>query len=281
MRLAPIILAASVLVGPASWSNEEAQTPASSERFLQQADQAIRDGRLVQAKHMIEWLDQNPDTLSSDDLALIKAEYAIAGNDIFGASTAIDAIKDVSRNICRQDSVRGWVALNKNELNKAILSFANAAKHCPGDAGIWNFLGLTFVRKGETAAAKQAFEQALQLTPENAELINNHALALVQQGELLLALQQLEVATSKAPENQLIVANRDFVTGMLGKMPVRNARDNDNVWSSRLINTGKGAKAAERTTEATALFSRALLLLDHFDDTVWTAMGQKAETKPR
>lgn len=281
MRLTPLVLALSVFAGPVAWAGKSGTHSTSAAIYLQQADQAIRDGRLVQAEHMIEWLDQNPDAVSDDDLALIKAEYAIAGNDISGATSAIDMIKDISRNICRQNSARGWVAVNKGELNKAILSLASAAKHCPDDAGIWNFLGLAFVMKGETAAAAQAFEQALQLAPDNAELINNHALALVQRGELSLAMQQLDAATAKAPENHLILANRDFVSGMLGRMPVRNALDSDSVWSNRLVNAGKGAKAAERTPEATALFSRALLLLDHFDVTVWSAIAKKAEIQPR
>ncbi len=270
MKWAPLILASFAFVSSGAHAQAAGTTPIGAEVYLQQADQAVREGRLTQAEHMINWLEQNSGAVSRDDLALVKAEFAVVRNDIAGASTALDSIEDKSRNLCRQETTRGWVAANKNALDSAILALANAAKNCPGDAGIWNLLGLTFIRKGETAAGKEAFEQALMLAPDNPELLNNHALALLQHGQLPLAKQQLDRAAKAAPANLLIAANRDFVSGMMGQTPMRDQRDSDTVWSERLINTAKGAKAAERAPQATALFSRALLLLDHFDGTIWS-----------
>jgi tetratricopeptide (TPR) repeat protein len=281
MKLGSLVIILSVMTSPAANAGNGDSVAVGAELYLQQADQALREGRLVQAEHMIEWLDQNAGSVSKDDLALVKAEYAIARNDVSGAASSVDMITDASRNICRQYSARGWVAANKNQLDKAISALARAAENCPEDAGIWNLLGLTFIGKGETAAAKEAFEQAILRAPDSPELINNYALTMVQQGELTLAMQQLAGAAKIAPHNHLILANRDFVSGMMGRAPVREQHDSDASWSERLINTGKGAKAAARAPEAKALFSRALLLLDHFDDSVWSAMDSKTESQPQ
>jgi Flp pilus assembly protein TadD len=270
VKIAQLILAPLVFICSAAQAQDDAPSALGAESYLQQADQAVREGRLTQAQHMIYWLEQNTDAISRDDLALVKAEFAVVKNDVAGASTALDSIVDRSRNLCRQDTARGWVAANRNALDKAILSLANAVKNCPHDAGIWNLLGLAFVRKGETAAGKEAFEQALILAPDNSDLLNNHALALIQHGHLALAKQQLDRAAKTSPENRLIAANRDFVSGMIGQTPIRAKGDSDAVWSERLINTAKGAKAADHSPQATALFSRALLLLDRFDGSVWS-----------
>jgi Flp pilus assembly protein TadD len=270
MKLYPLLLAICAVISSTTHAQGTDTTPIGAELYLQQADQAVREGRLTQAEHMIYWLDQNSGAISRDDLALVKAEFAVVRNDVAGASAALDSIEDNSRNLCRQDTARGWVAANKGAIDRAILALAKAAKNCPKDAGIWNLLGLTFIRKGETAAGEEAFEQALILAPDNPELLNNHALALVQHGQLLLAKQQLDRAANASPANRLIAANRDYVTGMMGQIPARDQWDSDTLWSERLINTAKGAKSAERAPQATALFSRALLLLDHFDDTVWS-----------
>lgn len=270
MKFVQLILASLAFISFAAHAQDQAPGALGAESYLQQADQAVREGRLTQAQHMIYWLEQNIGAISRDDLALVKAEFAVVTNDVAGASTALDSIEDKSRNLCRQDTARGWVAANRNELDKAILSLANAAKNCPNDAGIWNLLGLAFIRKGETAAGKEAFEQALILAPDNSDLLNNHALALMQHGQIALAKQQLDRAAKMSPENRLIAANRDFVAGMTGQTPIRGQSESDAVWSERLINTAKGAKAADHSPQATALFSRALLLMDRFDGGVWS-----------
>lgn len=242
------------------------------EFYLTQADAALRDGRVTQAGQMIAWLERNGDRIASDDVALLRAEYAIAGQDMAKAKTALAAIKEPTRNICRVASARGWIAAHDEELDDAIVAFATATQNCPRDASNWNLLGLIFVRKGETIAAREAFGNALILAPNEPEILNNHALALLQNGELELASDQLETAARYAPENRLILANFDFVAGMRGIVPDRRPTDSDADWSVRLIDIAKGAKAASRSPQANALFSRALLTLDHFNESVWAEL---------
>jgi Flp pilus assembly protein TadD len=245
--------------------------------YLVQADAAMREGRFVQAAQMIDWLEKNPGATVTDDVYLLKAELAIARNDVGGAENALLGLQYADRNLCRQEAAKGWVAGNRNRLDIAIIALAKAAKSCSEDAGIWNLLGLAFMRKGETEAGKQAFDQALMLEPANPDILNNHALMLVQNGDLQLAMQELAQASQVAPANRMISANRDFVSGMLGEAPVRQATESDRGWSQRMLNVAKGAKAAERGAEASALFARALLLLDRFDANVWSEISIQAE----
>lgn len=242
------------------------------EFYLTKADAALREGRITQAGQMIAWLEHNGDRIASDDVALLKAEYAIAGQDLPTAKTALAALKEPTRNICRVASARGWIAAHDVALDDAIVAFATATRNCPRDASNWNLLGLVFVRKGETIAAREAFGNALILAPNEPEILNNHALALLQNGELELASDQLETAASYAPANRLILANLDFVAGMRGIVPDRRPIDSDADWSIRLIDIAKGAKAASRSPQANALFSRALLTLDHFNESVWAEL---------
>lgn len=260
-------------------AQEDAALVIDQSLYLEQADAAVREGRLTQAGQMIAWLDQNGDQVSADDVALLRAEHAIANTDVTAAAAALSGIKNAERNICRLQTAKGWVAANAQAVDEAIVAFAKAARICPDDAGIWNLLGLAFIRKGEAVAAGEAFGEALALAPDNAEILNNHALAHLQKGELERALQQLQLAARQAPDNMMISANVDYVSGMLGHMPVRLPQSSDAEWSARLLNIAKGAKAASRTPQANALFSRALLTLDHFDEAVWSEIAPAKEAQ--
>jgi Flp pilus assembly protein TadD len=271
----PLMLMASALE-----AQEIVVPDVNQELYLKQADVALRDGRMTQAGQMIAWLERYGDQISSDDIALLKAEYAIVGMDVAAAASALSAVKDPARNTCRVESAKGWVAANRLELDDAIVALATAARTCSTDAGIWNLLGLAFIGKGEAAAAEEAFGRALGLAPGNPEILNNHALAVLQRGDLTLARQQLANAAEKVPENRMIGANLDFVSGMMGIVPERLQQDSDTEWSGRLVNIAKGAKIASRTPQANALFSRALLTLDHFDETVWSELKNAEEVQP-
>ncbi|MBL0925059.1 MAG: hypothetical protein IBJ12_11415 [Sphingomonadaceae bacterium] len=245
--------------------------------YLQQADAALRDGRLTQAANMIAWLEENGDAVPGDDISLLKAEYAIATQDTETAAIALAAVHDADRNPCRYRMATGWLAANGDRVDEAIVAFAEASKNCPDDAGIWNLLGLAFVRKGEAAAAGEAFRRAMVLAPDEPEILNNHAVSLLQQGEAERAYIQLEKAFASSSDNDVIKGNLDFVGGMIGRTPQRRLRESDAMWSARLVNMAKGAKAASDRPRADALFSQALLTLDRFDPEVWAEIVSSKE----
>lgn len=271
----PLVFIASALA-----AEEKVASAVEQEFYLMKADAALREGRITQASQMIAWLERHGDQIASDDVALLKAEYAIAGQDLPAAKTALAALKEPARNICRVASARGWIAAHDAALDDAIVAFATATQNCPRDASNWNLLGLVFVRKGETIAAREAFGNALILAPNEPEILNNHALALLQNGELELASDQLKTAARYAPDNRLILANFDFVAGKRGIVPDRRPTDSDADWSVRLIDIAKGAKAASRSPQANALFARALLTLEHFDESVWAELTASPGNRP-
>ena len=267
---APLLAATSVL-----HAQQTIATAIDQAVYLQQADAALRDGRLTQAGEMITWLDRNGTEISRDDVMLLKAEYAIAGRDVTAAAAALSVVESPERNLCRLQTAKGWVSANLRAYDSAIVALAKAGRSCPEDAGIWNLLGLVLMRKGESDAAAEAFGQAGILAPNDASILNNYALALLQKGEVQLALQQLDIAAVTSPDNAMVAANRDFVSGMLGLMPARRVQESDAVFGARLISHAQGAKAASNDGQANALFARALLTMDRFDQNIWSEIESK------
>lgn len=254
------------------------ETPSNpSILYLQQLDVAIREGRLTQAEQMIALLEQSGPGPHADDLALLKAEFSIARMDVTSAGLALAAIKYPERNICRVHAAKGWVYANQQAQDEAIVALATATKNCPDDAGAWNLLGLAFINKGEASAASEAFQQALALNPGNAQVINNYAVAALQEGAVDVALRELNSAVIRSPQDGTIRANRNFVAGMAGLSPERVNGESEADWSAKLLQFAKGAKSASRGPEATALFSRAILTLERFDDAVWSEVNPENE----
>lgn len=266
----PLILASTSVL-----AQENSALAVDQAAYLEQADLALRDGRLTQAGQMIEWLESNAAETSRDDVALLRAEYAIAGRDVAGAEAALNTISNSGTNLCRLQTARGWVSANRQAYDAAIVALADASAVCPDDAGIWNLLGLVLMRKGESDAAVEAFGRARDLAPGDAGILNNHAMALLQRGDLELALQQLDLAAVSSPDNAMVAANRDFVSGMLGLTPARRPQDSDAIFSKRLVSYAQGAKAAANFRQANMLFSRALLSMDRFDQEIWAQLGHK------
>ena len=243
--------------------------------YLQQADAALRDGRLTQAGEMITWLDRNGTDISRDDAMLLKAEYAIATRDVAAATAALSLVENPERNLCRLQTAKGWVSANLKAYDDAIVALAAAARACPEDAGIWNLFGLVLTRKGENDAAAEAFEQARILAPDDASILNNNALVSLQKGNVELAMQQLNLAAAISPHNIMVAANRDFVSGMLGLTPIRRLQESDAAFGARLISYAQGAKVASNSGQANTLFARALLTMDRFDQNIWSEIESK------
>ena len=201
--------------------------------------------------------------------------------DVTSAGLVLSSIKNSERNRCRLHTAKGWVSANQQALDDAIIALAVTTKNCPDDASAWNLLGLAFIGKGETSAARTAFDEAMRLEPDNPQVINNHALAALQEGDVEAALRALNDAAAQRPQDATILANRNFVAGMAGVAPQRLKSESDADWSAKLLQFAKGAKMASREMQATALFSRAILTLERFDQTVWSEINPPNESAPK
>ncbi len=261
-------------------ANSETPPPADIQYILA-TDAAIKNGRYVQAQQMLSWLKDNAHRSLHDDVALLHAEYYSIEGRLADVATALAEINDKGRNACRQDSMRGWLAGKEGDTSRSILFLARATHICPDDVGAWNLLGLALAEKGEIAASREAFEKALGLSPAQPGLLNNYALALLQSGETKAASQKLEQALMIDPANPAITANSDFVNAMLGRKPVRAANETEAQWANRLLSAGNGARAGQNGVLTTALFSQAVLLLDHFDERAWGMASQMSAASVR
>jgi Flp pilus assembly protein TadD len=263
---------------PAHAETDSGDAASADIQYLLATDAAIKNGRYVQAQQMLSWLKDNAHKSLNDDVALLHAEYYSVEGRVADVTAALAEINDKGRNACRQDSIRGWIAGKQGDASRSILFLARATTICPDDVGAWNLLGLAFAEKGEVAASREAFEKALSLSPRQPGLLNNYALALLQSGETKTASQKLEQALAIDPANPAIIANRDFVNAMLGRKPVRTADETEAQWANRLLSAGNGARAGQNQALTTALFSQAVLLLDHFDERAWGIATQLSST---
>lgn len=237
--------------------------------FLDKAGNAIRGGRFVQAKEMLDQVPQDITATYADEAALLRTELFVAEDNVDDASIALLKVGNHAHAQCRQDRVRGWLAGKKGDVNRSILILANITILCPKDVQSWNLLGLAFIEKGEAAAALDAFNQALALAPEHPALLNNLALAQIASAQLSVAEQNLARALQFEPGNTAITANHDYIVAMRGKLPSRQAGEADQAWAMRLLYAGEGAREARNAPMASALFAQAVLLLDHFDPRAW------------
>ncbi len=237
--------------------------------FLEQAGNAISGGRYVQAKEMLSQVPQDMPAMYADEAALLRTELSVAQDNVGDASLALSQVGNHSHAQCRQDSVRGWLAAKKGDVNRSILLLANVTMLCPKDVQSWNLLGLAFIEKGEAAAALDAFNQALALAPEHPALLNNLALAQIASAQLNVAEQNLARALRFEPGNTAIAANHDYVLAMRGKLPSRHEGETDQAWAMRLLYAGEGAREVSNAPMASAMFAQAVLLLDHFDPKAW------------
>ena len=123
---------------------------------------------------------------NSRGCSVIESRYWLAQRRVDLGGAAIKAMRDRSRNRCRQDSVLGWIAYSKQDMNEAVLNLANATARCPANTGRQS---LPFIpaRKVRHTASRSAFEYALQSDPENAGLLNNMALTWLEAGDAAAA----------------------------------------------------------------------------------------------
>ena len=275
--LLELLLASAVAVGG---SDAPGTSSGDVQQYLSESAVAIADGRLSQAKEMLLWLDAHGDESDASERALLRSEYYAAQGRVVEAEAALAFVSDTALRPCRQGSVRAWISTHHDQVDRAILYLSDVTQHCPGDAGAWNLLGLAFAQKGEFAAAKEAFDMGLSIFPGSAEMLNNKAMGFARQGDYEQAATLLEQARKANPDSEVVAANADYVAGRLGKDILRRQVDDDQRWATRMVNAGNGAQASGRGDMATALFAKAVLLMDRHDEHYWrVANGERGGDK--
>jgi tetratricopeptide (TPR) repeat protein len=101
---------------------------------------------------------------------------------LFGVETA----QDIAQRAVRQ--------IDSRDFEGAAGTLRSFLDHRPGDASLWNLLGICESERGHFAAALAAFERGLSLEPGSLQLHENTGLLFYNQGDYRRALQQLKRA---------------------------------------------------------------------------------------
>lgn len=250
-------------------ADEPQLATADAESQLTQIELALTAGRLTQAGSMLHALDGRlPNELGTRH-KLLSAELHMASGDAVAAASAIDGLSIEDGDPCRFGGVSGWLAYQAGDWNRAISMLSKSVEACPDDAGRWNLMGLSLVRKAEAAAAIEAFDQALFLAPNHPALLNNRALAYAYLGMAGAAIADLERAVSIADGDSAIMANLAVLRANSGlEAPLTQGQD-PQTQSLLLARAAEGASAADRHAAARSYYARALLRSERFDPDLW------------
>ena len=93
---------------------------------------------------------------------------------------------------------------------KHVLQFA------PGDARLWNALGVHYDKNEKWVESTEAYVNALKAGTARASTVNNLGMSLMMQGRLDAAMEKFEQALQIAPDTELFDNNRRLVMALRG-----------------------------------------------------------------
>jgi len=140
---------------------------------------------------------------------------ATEGDYLRGADRFADAVKAYDRAFDRIETVRArdWslyyargVALERNgEWPRAEKDFLEALKLSPDQPSVLNYLGYSWVDRGENIEkAKKLIERAVELKPNDGYIVDSLGWVLYRQGEYEKAVVNLERAVELRPDDPVI-----------------------------------------------------------------------------
>ncbi len=95
---------------------------------------------------------------------------------------------------------QGVVLYRTGQVAQAVVKFKQAAALQPGDAGVWDLLGIALIRQGLPHEAVEAFQKAAALQ-EDAPILSNLGAALMEVGRYAEALEPLRRAVTLSPDD--------------------------------------------------------------------------------
>jgi tetratricopeptide (TPR) repeat protein len=140
---------------------------------------------------------------------------ATAGDFLRSADRFTDAVKAYDKALARVKNVRtqDWslfyargVALERaGEWPRAEQDFLEALKLSPDQANVLNYLGYSWVDRGENLTrAKELIERAVQLKPDDGYIVDSLGWVLYREGEYQRAVTNLERAVELRPDDPVI-----------------------------------------------------------------------------
>lgn len=234
--------------------------PPAAHDGLARAEAAIEQGRLTQARVMIERLAPVP--AIATEIRRLTAELALAERDDRGAFAALAGLPDTA-NDCRVDESFGVAALRVGRMAEAHAALERSTASCPDRWRGWNALGVIYDRLARWDDSERSYARALALTGGSATVTNNIGVSLMLQRRHAEALAILNRAAAAAPSNERIANNIDIAGASAGQAPAPT-RETQADRARRLGNAGYAAYLAGDRVRARAYLSQAIHLADRY-----------------
>ena len=122
---------------------------------------------------------------------------------------------------CASSLEKGKDLLGQRQLGQAEELLARAASVCPGEAEIFDTLGLAYDSDGHPTEAQAAYRQAISINTRNASFHNNLAASLLRSGNQAAAISEFHKALEIDPANK--AANLNLGSFYLATKQYRSA----------------------------------------------------------
>lgn len=110
---------------------------------------------------------------------------------------------------------------DSGNFSAAINEWETALKYIPGDAEVYNFMGIAYHRLGKLDSSIYAYERATELDPEYFQAVNNTGYIYFLKGDYNNALRYFQLALKIEPEYEQAKINRvKCIEIMEGKIPI-------------------------------------------------------------
>jgi tetratricopeptide (TPR) repeat protein len=245
------------LLAAASVASQSPPAAPADPSVLKDAAQAIRAGRLVEAKLIIAravsvGFRGDPVQRLTADLAFASGKYlqALVGYQHLASSSSKQP------GDCENGAIS---ALELGRIGDAgpLVDCAVAPENASWRA--WNARGVLADFKKDWATADQSYARAHELDPDNAKIVNNQGWSMLLRGDWAGAIPLFEQASAIDGKSSRLANNLELAKAALAAdLPKRRADEDGHDWAARLNDAGVAAEMLGQKKRAVAAFTQAL-----------------------
>lgn len=233
------------------------QQMSAADRWLAEADHALRQGRIEQARLMVGSAVEAGATGAPVNRLLAAIAFT-EGKHVQSLDLAKAQLVNAPDDAAMLE-IGGMSALHVGNAEDAFLLLRRAAALSTPRWQVMNALGVAADRIGQFDVAEAAYAQALSLAPDEAKVLNNFGWSLLLQGRWAEARGPLERAVQINPELAVARRNLDLARMATGAgLPQRTRGESDNEFAARLNDAGVVAAAQGDYDRAVAAFTEAI-----------------------
>lgn len=232
-------------------------TMSEGDRWLSEADHALRQGRTEQARLMVgSAVEAGASGMAVDRLL---AGIAFAEGKHERALTLARTILVQSPDDAAMLEIAGLAALRDSRNEEAFHLLRRGVMANEGRWQLLNAFGVAADRMGDHRGARAAYVRGLALAPDEPRLLNNLGWSLMLDGLWSDALAPLERAAALRSGDPLIQRNLELARAAnAADLPARRRGESDTDYAARLNDAGVIAAAQGEQARAAAAFTRAI-----------------------